>query len=52
LSGGVWQNKFLTSRTLDKLRQFGFVPLIHRILPPNDSCISLGQVMVALHQNN
>lgn len=52
LSGGVWQNKFLTSRTLDKLRQFGFVPLIHQILPPNDSCISLGQVMVALHQNN
>jgi hydrogenase maturation protein HypF len=25
------------------LRQHGLTPLTHRVLPPNDACISLGQ---------
>jgi len=52
LSGGVWQNKLLTSKMIEKLLQHGFSPLIHHVLPPNDGCISLGQIMVALHQIN
>jgi len=50
LSGGVWQNRKLLELTLQKLRAAGFEVLLHRRLPPNDGCISLGQVMVAAHQ--
>lgn len=50
LSGGVWQNHTLLEKTLSLLHADGFTVLTHRILPPNDGCISLGQVMVAVHQ--
>ena len=50
LSGGVWQNLFLLKRILPALRLAGFEPLIHQKCPPNDACISLGQVMIAAHQ--
>jgi hydrogenase maturation protein HypF len=50
LSGGVWQNRFLLEKTLAGLRSDGFSVLIHKSLPPNDGCISLGQVMVAAAQ--
>jgi hydrogenase maturation protein HypF len=49
LSGGVWQNRTLLSRSMLMLRQAGFNVLIHRQLPPNDGCIALGQVLVAAH---
>jgi len=29
------------------LKRDGFVPLLHRLLPPNDECVSVGQVAVA-----
>ncbi len=47
LSGGVWQNQFMLGRTLAGLRVAGFQVLIHRILPPNDGCIALGQALIA-----
>jgi hydrogenase maturation protein HypF len=47
LSGGCFQNRFLAERTAVSLRQAGFEVLLHRQVPPNDGCISLGQVAVA-----
>ena len=47
LSGGVWQNVFLLERSLRALQEAGFTVLIHRLLPPNDGCIALGQAVVA-----
>ena len=52
LSGGVWQNIYLLNRMLKELRKTKITPLIHHQLPPNDACISLGQVMVAEAQMN
>jgi hydrogenase maturation protein HypF len=47
LSGGVWQNMALLSRTLAHLHAAGFVVNIHRQIPTNDGGLSLGQAMVA-----
>jgi hydrogenase maturation protein HypF len=52
LSGGVWQNRYLLERTLNRLEAAGFQVLVHRQLPPNDGCIALGQVMVGMGQHN
>jgi len=48
LSGGVFQNVTLLDRTLPLLERAGFEVLPHKYLPPNDGCISYGQVVVAL----
>lgn len=47
LSGGVWQNIRLLEGTIELLETNGFRILWHHQLPPNDGCISLGQIMVA-----
>jgi len=47
LSGGCFQNRLLTERAATRLTQEGFRVLLHRHVPPNDGCISLGQVVVA-----
>jgi hydrogenase maturation protein HypF len=47
LSGGCFQNRWLVERAAARLRESGFEVLLHRQTPPNDGCISLGQVMVA-----
>jgi hydrogenase maturation protein HypF len=47
LSGGCFQNRRLTEQAAARLRQAGFTVLLHRQVPPNDGCISLGQVAVA-----
>jgi len=47
LSGGVFQNRILLSRTASLLRSDGFRVLLHRSLPANDGCVSLGQAVVA-----
>ena len=47
LSGGVWQNRRLTAFTRKFLLEKGLTPLVHKLLPPNDECVSAGQVMVA-----
>ena len=50
LSGGVWQNMTLLSKTLALLNQEGFHTLVHRQVPTNDGGISLGQAMIAQFQ--
>jgi hydrogenase maturation protein HypF len=48
LSGGCFQNKYLTERAIARLREEGFTPYWHRLVPPNDNGIALGQIMAAL----
>jgi hydrogenase maturation protein HypF len=48
LSGGCFQNKYLTERTVKRLREEGFRPYWHQRVPPNDGGIALGQVYAAL----
>ena len=45
LTGGVMQNRLLVERALERLQAAGFVPYIHRQIPPNDGGIAVGQLM-------
>jgi hydrogenase maturation protein HypF len=47
LSGGCFQNRYLTERAVRRLRAEGFRPYWHQRVPPNDGGIALGQVMAA-----
>ena len=47
LSGGCFQNKYLTERFIAELRLAGFTPYWHQRVPPNDGGIALGQIMAA-----
>jgi hydrogenase maturation protein HypF len=47
LSGGVFQNVTLLERTLPLLREAGFTVHTHRLVPPNDGGLSLGQAVIA-----
>jgi hydrogenase maturation protein HypF len=47
LTGGCFQNRFLTERATRRLSEAGFEVLLHHQVPPNDGGISLGQVAVA-----
>lgn len=47
LSGGVFQNKLLLKLSLDLLYKEGFKVLTHNKLSCNDSCVSLGQAVIA-----
>lgn len=47
LTGGVFQNRYLTERTYRRLEEEGFKPYTHQRVPPNDGGISLGQAVVA-----
>jgi hydrogenase maturation protein HypF len=49
LSGGVFQNALLTSMTVARLRAAGLDPVTHRLVPPNDGGLSLGQAYIAAH---
>lgn len=48
LSGGCFQNKLLTERTVRRLEAEGFRPYWHQRIPPNDGGIAVGQVVAAL----
>jgi hydrogenase maturation protein HypF len=48
LSGGCFQNAYLTERTVTRLRSEGFTPYWHQRVPPNDGGISLGQIFAAV----
>src|ERR1019366_328197 len=50
LSGGCFQNRYLTERSVQRLHEAGFRPYWHQRVPPNDGGISLGQVVAALRQ--
>jgi hydrogenase maturation protein HypF len=45
LTGGCFQNKYLTERAVQRLKEEGFRPYWHQRIPPNDGGIALGQVM-------
>jgi hydrogenase maturation protein HypF len=47
LSGGVWQNSLLLTKTIHLLKKNGINFIFHKLLPPNDGCISLGQAVIA-----
>ena len=47
LSGGCFQNALLIRRLLDGLQAAGFEVFTHRLVPPNDGGLSLGQAVVA-----
>jgi hydrogenase maturation protein HypF len=47
LSGGCFQNRYLTERAIARLTAEGFRPYWHQRIPPNDGGISLGQIFAA-----
>ena len=48
LTGGCFQNRYLTERAVSRLRQAGFRPYWHQRVPPNDGGIALGQIAAYL----
>jgi hydrogenase maturation protein HypF len=48
LSGGVMQNLTLHRELPEMLKRQGFKVLVHRQVPPNDACISLGQAVYGM----
>jgi hydrogenase maturation protein HypF len=48
LTGGCFQNKYLTEKAITKLRSAGFHPYWHHHFPPNDGSIALGQAIAAI----
>ena len=47
LSGGVFQNRLLSEMVYTGLTNTGLQVFTHRLTPPNDGCIALGQVAIA-----
>jgi hydrogenase maturation protein HypF len=47
LSGGVFQNKYITEQCLELLNQAGFRVYTHEQVPSNDGGIALGQLVIA-----
>jgi len=47
LTGGCFQNRYLTEHCVDLLRSAGFRVYWHQRVPPNDGGIALGQVIAA-----
>ena len=52
LSGGCFQNRYLTERAVRRLREEGFRPYWHQRVPPNDGGIALGQVVAAAREKS
>lgn len=50
LTGGCFQNRYLTERAVHRLGEEGFRPYWHQRVPPNDGGIALGQVFAVLRK--
>ena len=50
MSGGCFQNKYLTEKAIGRLRAAGFRPYWHQRFPPNDGGIALGQIVAASNE--
>lgn len=50
LTGGVFMNRILTGLLVESLTARGLTVWIHRLIPPNDGGISLGQAVIAGRQ--
>jgi hydrogenase maturation protein HypF len=48
-SGGVFQNRYLTEKSMQILRRAGFEVLTQSLVPPNDGGLALGQAVIAGH---
>jgi hydrogenase maturation protein HypF len=48
LTGGCFQNRLLTERTVARMSSSGLRVLLHRNVPPNDGGIAIGQAVCAL----
>lgn len=51
LSGGCFQNRYLTERAVARLTAAGFKPYWQQRVPPNDGGIALGQAAALLYLN-
>lgn len=47
LSGGVFQNRLLSEGLCTRLEERGFQVFTHRLVPPNDGGLALGQAIIA-----
>jgi hydrogenase maturation protein HypF len=47
LSGGVFQNRLFSEEMVTLLEKDGFRVYTHRLVPPNDGGVALGQAMIA-----
>ena len=52
LSGGCFQNHYLTERAVTRLREEKFKPYWHQRVPTNDGGIALGQIFAARNHLN
>ncbi len=50
LTGGCFQNRYLTERAVQRLEIEGFHPYWHQRVPPNDGGIALGQVFAVIRE--
>jgi len=49
LTGGCFQNRYLTEHAVARLTEVGFKPFWHHDVPPNDGGIALGQLVAAIN---
>jgi hydrogenase maturation protein HypF len=50
LTGGCFQNRYLTERAIERLQEEGFRPYWHQRIPPNDGGIALGQAFASIRR--
>jgi hydrogenase maturation protein HypF len=49
LTGGVFQNRLISERAIDRLGSIGIPGYLHRQVPCNDGGLSYGQIIAACH---